>query len=119
MCGEYHIHVTLLSEVGQGDVLVPSDFGAPRIFCQFDGSAHRAQAVGGAGAALYVISAQGLQLLAWSCISLLGCKDNIVAEAFGADLCMKLYEKYVLLCATHSVRTSATRSYTGRYFTVA
>ena len=102
-CGEYHIHVTLLSEIGQGEVLVPSDFGTPRIFCQFDGSAHRAQAVGGAGAALYIISAQGLQLLAWSCISLLGCKDNIVAEAFGADLCLKLYERYVLLCATHSV----------------
>ena len=103
-CGEYHIHVTLLSKVGQGDLLVPADFGAPMIFCQFDGSAHRSQEVGGAGAALYVISAQGLQLLAWSCISILGCKDNIVAEVYGADLAMKLYDRYVSLCAGYNIQ---------------
>lgn len=102
-CGEYHLHVTVLTDISQGEVLVPLDFGTPRMFCQFDGSAHSTHAVGGAGAALYIISSQGLQLLAWSCISLLGCKDNIVAEAFGADLCLKLYERYVQLCAAHAV----------------
>ena len=40
-CGDYHLHVTLLSDVGQGDLLIPADFGAAKIFCQFDGSAHR------------------------------------------------------------------------------
>ena len=103
-CGEYHIHVTLLSNIGPGDLLVPADFGAPMIFCEFDGSAHRSQEVGGAGAAMYVISAQGLQLLAWSCISIVGCKDNIVAEVYGADLSMKLYDRYMNMCAEYNVR---------------
>ena len=103
-CGEYHLHVTLLTDISRGEVLVPSDFGAPAyFFASSTASAHRTQAVGGAGAALYIISSQGLQLLAWSCISLLGCKDNIVAEAFGADLCLKLYERYVQLCTAQAV----------------
>ena len=42
-CGEYHIHVTLTEHVMAGDILTPCSFGPPKIFCQFDGSAHRAK----------------------------------------------------------------------------
>ena len=73
-------------------------FGPPKIFCQFDGSAHRAKAIGGAGAAMYILSEQGLQLLDWSCLSIPKCPDNIVAEVLGADLSLLLYERYVGLC---------------------
>ena len=69
-CGEYHIHVTLTEHVMSGDILTPCSFGPPKIFCQFDGSAHRTKRVGGAGAAMYVLSEQGLQLLDWSCFGL-------------------------------------------------
>ena len=58
-CGEYHIHVTLTEHVMSGDILTPCSFGPPKIFCQFDGSAHRAKTIGGAGAAMYVLSEQG------------------------------------------------------------
>ena len=94
-CGEYHIHVTLTEHVMSGDILPPCSFGPPKIFCQFDGSAHRAKTIGGAGAALYVLSEQGLQLLDWSCVSIPKCPDNIVAEVLGADLSLLLYERYV------------------------
>ena len=94
-CGEYHIHVTLTEHVMCGDILTPCSFGPPKIFCQFDGSAHRAKTIGGAGAAMYVLSEQGLQLLDWSCLSIPRCPDNIVAEVLGADLSLRLYERYV------------------------
>jgi len=89
-CGEYHIHVTLTEHVMCGDILTPCSFGPPKIFCQFDGSAHRAKSIGGAGAAMYVLSEQGLQLLDWSCLSIPRCPDNIVAEVLGARPCMPL-----------------------------
>ena len=63
-----------------GDILTSCSFGAPKFFCQFDGSAHRAKAIGGAGAAMYVLSEQGLQLLDWNCFSIPKCTDDIVAE---------------------------------------
>ena len=85
-CGEYHVHITLTDHVMSGDILTPCSFGPPKIFCQFDGSAHRAKTIGGAGAAMYVLSEQGLQLLDWSCLSIPKCPDNIVAEVLGADL---------------------------------
>ena len=97
-CGEYHIHVTLTEHVMSGDILTPCSFGPPKIFCQFDGSAHRAKTVGGAGAAMYVLSEQGLQLLDWSCLSIPRCPNNIVAEVLGADLSLRLYERYVHGC---------------------
>ena len=73
------------------------------MFCQFDGSAHRAKSIGGAGAAMYVLSEQGLQLLDWSCISIPRCPDNIVAEVVGADLSLRLYERYVHWCLSHNI----------------
>ena len=102
-CGEYHIHVTLTEHVMCGDILTPCSFGPPKIFCQFDGSAHRAKTTGGAGAAMYVLSEQGLQLLDWSCLSILRCPDNIVAEVLGADLSLRLYERYVDECLSQNV----------------
>ena len=101
-CGEYHIHVTLTEHVMSGEILTPCSFGPPKIFCQFDGSAHRAKSIGGAGAALYVLSEQGLQLLDWSCLSIPRCPDNIVAEVLGADLSLLLYERYVDSCLSQN-----------------
>ena len=101
-CGEYHVHVTLTEHVMSGDILTPCSFGPPKIFCQFDGSAHRAKTIGGAGAAMYVLSEQGLQLLDWSCLSIPKCPDNIVAEVLGADLSLRLYERYVHGCLSHN-----------------
>ena len=77
--------------------------GPPKIFCQFDGSAHRAKREGGAGAAMYVLSEQGLQLLDWSCLSIPRCPGNIVAEVLGADLSLRLYERYVHWCLSHNM----------------
>ena len=102
-CGEYHIHVTLTEHVMSGDILTPCSFGPPKMFCQFDGSAHRAKSIGGAGAAMYVLSEQGLQLLDWSCVSIPRCPDNIVAEVVGADLSLRLYERYVHWCLSHNI----------------
>ena len=100
-CGEYHLQVTLTAECAVGDVLAPGQFGDPKIFVQFDGSAHHDAGLGGAGAGLYEISAQGLQLMDWGSIALPQCKDNIVAEVMGADLAC-LYERYVKHCQTHN-----------------
>ena len=102
-CGEYHIHVTLTEHVMSGDILTPCSFGPPKMFCQFDGSAHRAKSIGGAGAAMYVLSEQGLQLLGWSSVSIPRCPDNIVAEVVGADLSLRLYERYVHWCLSHNI----------------
>lgn len=74
----------------------------PKFFGQFDGSAHRAKAIGGAGAAMYILSEQGLQLLDCSCLSIRKCPDNIVAEVLGADLSLLLYERYVGLCLSQN-----------------
>ena len=85
-CGEYHVQVVLVKPCVAGDILVPGTFGDPKIFVQFDGSAYHDLHIGGAGAGLFEISAQGLQLLDWGCLALPVCKDNIVAEVMGADL---------------------------------
>ena len=97
-CWEYHVQVVLVKPVIAGDILVPGRFGDPKIFVQFDGSAHHDFQVGGAGAGLFEISSQGLQLLDWGCLALPSCKDNIVAEVMGADLALRLYERYVNTC---------------------
>ena len=41
--------------------------------------------------------------LDWGCLALPPCKDNIVAEVMGADLALRLYERYVNLCYQHQV----------------
>ena len=97
-CGEYHMCITACRELIKGDVLVPVTGGDPQIIVQFDGSAHRASQVGGAGAALLQYDGNGLALLDWDARVLPKCADNIVAEANGADLAMHLYEKYVRMC---------------------
>ena len=90
--------VTLTEHVMTGEIFTPCSFGTPKIFCQFDGFAHRAKSIGGAGAALYVLSEQDLQLPDWSCLSIPRCPHNIVAEVLGADLSLLLYERYVDSC---------------------
>eukprot|EP00434_Breviolum_minutum_P037644 symbB.v1.2.033388.t1/scaffold4123.1/size58836/8 len=97
-CGEYHMCITACRELIKGDFLVPVTGGDPQIIVQFDGSAHRASKVGGAGAALLQFDGNGLALLDWDARVLPKCADNIVAEANGADLAMHLYEKYVRMC---------------------
>ena len=103
-CDEYHIQVTLTTECAAGDLLVPCQFGDPKIFVQFDGFAHQDAGIGGAGAGLYEISAHGLQLLDWGSVAIPQCKDNIVAEVLGADLALGLYERYVKYCRSCSLR---------------
>ena len=102
-CGEYHIQIVLIKPGIEGDILVPGRFGDPKIFVQFDGSAHHDHQIGGAGAGLFEISSHGLQLLDWGCLALPSCRDNIVAEVMGADLALRLYEGYVNLCYQHHV----------------
>ena len=97
-CGEYHVQVVLTRPCVTGDILVPGTFGDPKIFVQFDGSAYHDLRIGGAGAGLFEISARGLQLLDWGCLALPVCKDNIVAEVMGADLALRLYDRYVHIC---------------------
>ena len=65
---------------------------------QFDGSVHRNQRIGGAGAALLQVGSNGISLLDWGARSLPNCADNIVAETHGADLAITLYDKYRSLC---------------------
>ena len=102
-CGEYHVQVILVKPAIVGDIIVPGRFGDPKIFVQFDGSAHHDFQVGGAGAGLFEISSHGLQLLDWGCLALPSCKDNIVAEVMGADLALRLYERYVNTCYHHQM----------------
>ena len=102
-CGKYHMCITACRELIKGDVLVPVTGGDPQIIVQFDGSAHRASQVGGAGAALLQYDGNGLALLDWNARVSPKCADNIVAEANGADLAMHLYEKYVRMCYEQNV----------------
>ena len=44
-----------------------------------------------------------MQLLDWSCLSIPKCPDNIVAEVLGADLSLRLYERYVHGCLSHNI----------------
>ena len=87
----------------KSDILNPGSFADPKIFAQFDGSASHDLHIGGAGAELFEISAQGLQLLDWGCLALPVCKDNIVAEVMEADLALRLYDRYVHICHQNGV----------------
>ncbi len=87
-CGEYHVQLTLTTPCAAGNILVPRLFD------------HHDLQVGGAGAGLFEISAQGLQLLHWGCLALPSCKDNIIAEVMGAD---RLYERYVKTCQDYQL----------------
>ena len=51
-CGAFHVSLTSTDDLCSGDTLVPTNSCPPRVIVQFDGSAHRNQRVGGAGAAL-------------------------------------------------------------------
>ena len=102
-CGEYHIGLYLTKDVIEGDILVPSDFGSPKIFAQFDGSAYRESQLGGAGACLYQIASSGLQLINWGSIALPRCSDNVEAEVSGAELALHLYEQYTARCRDSQV----------------
>ena len=50
------------------------------LLAQFDGSAHRQQVVGGAGAVLLYLTAAQTQVLRWTSIALAPCRDNVEAE---------------------------------------
>ena len=54
-CGKYHVKILALSSILGSDMLVPTSFGQPKLIAQFDGSAHRSQKIGGAGAALFQV----------------------------------------------------------------
>ena len=97
-CGNFHVRLIAISEVGPGEILTANTSTANTAIVQFDGSAHRSELIGGAGAALLQVGPRGLHLLRWGSLSLYQCKDNIVAEAYGAELAMILYSEYVRDC---------------------
>ena len=97
-CGAFHVSLTSLTDLCCGDTLVPANSCSPRVIVQFDGSAHRDQRIGGAGAALLQVESNGISLLDWGARSRPDCADNIVAETHGADLAIALYDKYRGLC---------------------
>ena len=97
-CGAFHVSLTSTDDLCSGDTLVPTNSCPPRVIVQFDGSAHRNQRVGGAGAALLQVESNGVSLLDWGARALLNCADNIVAETYGADLAIALYDRYRCLC---------------------
>ena len=87
-CGEYHVSLEAI-----GAIAIPS---TPRT--QFDGSAHSQVGVGGAGAALFLVSYRGLELVDWSAYALPQCADNVVAEAYGALAALQLYQLWTARC---------------------
>ena len=97
-CGNYHMRLIALATVGSGEILSANTDTANTTIVQFDGSAHRDARIGGAGAALLQVGPRGYYLLWWGSLSLYPCKDNIVAEAYGAELAMILYSEYVRDC---------------------
>ena len=97
-CGSYHMCLSALTTVGSGDILCANTDTAETTIVQFDGSAHREAGIGGAGAALLQVGPRGYYLLKWGALSLYPCKDNIVAEAYGAELAITLYSEYVKNC---------------------
>ena len=87
-CGSYHMSLSALATVVSGDILCANTDAAGTTIVQFDGSAHREASIGGAGAALLQVGPRGYYL----------CKDNIVAEAYGAELAITLYSEHVKNC---------------------
>ena len=96
--GSYHMRLSALTTVGSGEILCANTDTAETTIVQFDGSAHREAGIGGAGAALLQVGPRGYYLLKWGALSLYPCKDNIVAEAYGAELAITLYSEYVKNC---------------------
>ena len=80
-CGNFHMRIAAISSVGPGEILTANTNTANTTIVQFDGSAHRTEGIGGAGAALLQVGPRGFHLLRWGSLSLHPCKDNIVAEA--------------------------------------
>ena len=97
-CGAFHVSLLTTVDLCCGDSLVPANSCSPRIVVQFDLSPHRNRRIGGAGAALLQVESTGVSLLDWGARALPHCADNIVAETYGADLAISLYEKYRFLC---------------------
>ena len=102
-CGSYHMRLSALTTVGIGEILCANIGTAETTIVQFDGSAHRDAGIGGAGAALLQVGPRGYYLLRWGALSLYPCKDNIVAEAYGAELAMSLYSEYVKDCRKEQI----------------
>ena len=92
------MRITAISSVSSGEILAANTNTANTTIVQFDGSAHCTEGIGGAGAALLQVGPRGFHLLRWGSLSLHPCKDNIVAEAYGAELAMILYSEYVRDC---------------------
>ena len=97
------MHLSALTTVGSGEILCANTDTAETTIVQFDGSAHREAGIGGAGAALLQAGPRGYYLLRWGALSLYPCKDNIVAEAYGAELAMTLYSEYVKNCRKEQI----------------
>ena len=102
-CGSYHVQLRARTAILPGEVLIPASHGEPKLFVQFDGSAHRLQKIGGAGAALLQVSTRGVTLLKWASLAIPRCVDNIIAEGRGACLGISLYESYVTFCQQRNI----------------
>ena len=97
-CGAFHVALTATEGLCKGDTLVPTTTCPPRVIVQFDRSLHRVKHAGGAGAVLLQVESNGLSLLDWGARAIPNCADNIVAETYGADLAITLYDKYRVMC---------------------
>ena len=96
-CGDFHLQAVARAAIGRDEILTANTEVADATFVQFDGFAHRTREIGGAGAALLRIG-PGLKLIKWGAVALSACKDNIVVEAYGAELAMHLYADYAKEC---------------------
>ena len=97
-CGEYHVSVDAISAIAKDDLLTIHAAQPPVMFAQFDGSAHSQIGVGGAGAALFLVSYRGLELVDWCSYALPQCADNVEAEAYGALAALQLYQLWTASC---------------------
>ncbi len=99
-CGAFHLQAVATAAIGRDEILTAHTEVEDATMVQFDGSAHRTQEIGGAGAALLRIDPgpRGLKLIKWGAVALSARKDNIVVEAYGAELAMHLYADYAKEC---------------------
>ena len=90
--------VAAISAIAKDDLLTIHAAQPPVMFAQFDGSAHSQIGVGGAGAALLLVSYRGLELVDWCSYALPQCADNVEAEAYGALAALQLYQLWTASC---------------------
>ena len=95
-CGNYHLQIVAIGAISRDEIPSANTEVANATIVQFD--PHRTEQIGGAGAALLRVGPRGSKLIKWGAVALSECKDNIVAEAYEAELARQLYADYVRDC---------------------